>query len=52
MSFMVESMSVNPTFVAPITPPLVLMRGISKSSGERKILDGISSTWRKTRRWR
>jgi polar amino acid transport system ATP-binding protein len=42
MSFTVEPASVDPTSVEPLAPGLVSMRSISKSYGERKILDGIS----------
>jgi ABC-type histidine transport system ATPase subunit len=42
MSFTLEPASVDPAIVEPPAPALVSMRGISKSYGERKILDGIS----------
>ena len=42
MSFTLEPASVDPAMVEPPAPALVSMRGISKSYGERKILDGIS----------
>ncbi len=42
MSFTVEAMSIGPAQAAPPAPALVAMRGIAKSYGERKILDGIA----------
>jgi ABC-type transporter Mla maintaining outer membrane lipid asymmetry ATPase subunit MlaF len=42
MSFTVEPASVDPRAVERPAPALVSMCGVSKSYGERKILDGIS----------